>query len=496
MKTNIKTNIISSLLLQIVSAICSVILPPLFILSYGSEVYGSIAAITQVMGFLGLLEAGIGSVAYVALYHALSEGGNEKLLIVRNTIKQYYFKVAVISIVLCTGLAFGLPFLLDNGKTFGFNLELCLIIGCGHFIQYYFGITNQLLLNADFKGYVNSLSSIFATLLNCTITYLLINIGCTVLTVKFVSAMVFLLRPIVLNIYVRKRYQFPNNKKTDQNLLAQRWNNLGQTIAFYLHSQTDIVLITIFLSVAENSVYSLYAGIVSAIKMVINVIMNNYTSILGRACSQDETKDRIDSLFTKFCGINNFFTNTLFAVLCLLIIPFMEIYTKEFVDYPYIRPTFAYLLCLAEFVYLLRFPYNTLINVKGHFKETQIAAYMEAGLNLVLSIILIRHLGIVGCMLGTIAAMLFRYVYSVIYVKRKLLDFCIKTYAKVLLENAFCVISTLCAVLVIDFSYMDNYILFFLTGVLLIVLTGLVNIVIHFLLFKDNILKSINYKIL
>lgn len=495
MKTNIKLNIASSLILQIVSSLCSLLLPQLFVPAYGSEIYGAITTITQVMGFLGLLEAGVGSVAYVALYHALSEGSNEKLLIVRNTIQWYYHKVAVISLVLCLGLSIVLPFLLDDGRDFSFNLELCLIIGCGHFVQYYFGITNQLLLNADFKGYINSLSSLLVTILNCTVIYFLINAGCGVLTVKFVSAFIFFLRPIILNVYVRKNYSLlQENKDIDSSLLAQRWNNLGQTIAFYLHNQTDVVLIMLFLSVSENSVYGLYAGIVSAIKMIINVVMNNYTSIVGRACSGDEADEKIKGLFGKFCSINNFFTNTLFSVLCILFIPFMRIYTKTFVDYCYVRPIFAYLMCLTEFVYLMRFPYNTLINVKGHFKETQFAAYTEAGINLVLSVIFIQQFGIVGCMLGTLVAMLFRYVYSVVYVKRKLLNIQKATYVKTMAEIILNIVITICAIGFVDFSYMNNYLHFFISGVIIIVLVGLTNALIHFILFKENIFKIINYK--
>ncbi len=51
----------------------------------------------------------------------------------------------------------------------------------------------------------------------------------------------------------------------------------------------------------------------------------------------------------------------------------------------------------------------------GHFKQTQIAAYGEAMINVIFSVLLVSKFGLVGVAVGTLLATLFRLFYYVIY---------------------------------------------------------------------------------
>ena len=55
-------NIISSLVLQLVTVICGFIVPRLFIKSFGSNVNGLVTSITQFLAYITLLESGFGPV--------------------------------------------------------------------------------------------------------------------------------------------------------------------------------------------------------------------------------------------------------------------------------------------------------------------------------------------------------------------------------------------------------------------------------------------------
>lgn len=60
-------NISVALILQIVAIICGLILPRLIISTFGSDVNGLINSITQFLGYIILLEAGVGEL-FVQLY--------------------------------------------------------------------------------------------------------------------------------------------------------------------------------------------------------------------------------------------------------------------------------------------------------------------------------------------------------------------------------------------------------------------------------------------
>lgn len=66
-------NIILSLGVQLVTAICGFIIPKLIIEQYGSAVNGLVSSITQFLAYITFLEAGIGPVIKAALYKPIAK---------------------------------------------------------------------------------------------------------------------------------------------------------------------------------------------------------------------------------------------------------------------------------------------------------------------------------------------------------------------------------------------------------------------------------------
>ena len=77
-------NIVYALIAQAVTLILGIIIPRLVIVSYGSEINGLLSSVKQVIGYLALLEAGVGAAALQALYRPISENDKESANIWRN----------------------------------------------------------------------------------------------------------------------------------------------------------------------------------------------------------------------------------------------------------------------------------------------------------------------------------------------------------------------------------------------------------------------------
>ena len=78
----------------------------------------------------------------------------------------------------------------------------------------------------------------------------------------------------------------------------------------------------------------------------------------------------------------------LFTVTALLITPFVQLYTRGIVDTDYNQPLFGFLLVLSEALYLVKLPHLNLAYSANKFKEITIPAYIEAILNIVISVVL------------------------------------------------------------------------------------------------------------
>jgi len=85
-------NTISSIVLQFVVMLTGLILPKLYIVTYGSEVNGLVTSITQFISYFTIVEAGLASAGINALYKPLAEQDNGKVSSVLAAIRKFYFQ--------------------------------------------------------------------------------------------------------------------------------------------------------------------------------------------------------------------------------------------------------------------------------------------------------------------------------------------------------------------------------------------------------------------
>ena len=81
---------------------------------------------------------------------------------------------------------------------------------------------------------------------------------------------------------------------------------------------------------------------------------------------------------------------------------------KGIYDANYYQPILGWIMVLAEFAFCIREPYVNMAYVANKFKEVSKYAYIEAGINIVLSTILVIKFGIIGVAIATFIAMIYR----------------------------------------------------------------------------------------
>ena len=414
-------NVSSQLVLQLVTAICGFIIPKLMLENFGSELNGMIASITQFLGIMALLESGFGIVAKTAFYKPLATGDKPGISGIFNATESFFRRIAFIFLGYCVALAFVFPLINESGFDYWFTLTLVLIVGISSFMQYYFGVSYTVLLNADQRGFFSAFLQTCTIILNAALVALLIGLGADIHTVKLVSAFVFILKPIILNVYGRRRYRVDKSVPRDEASLAQRWDNLGQSIALYVHTKTSYIFITLFSTFKEVSVYSVYSLITTSLSSVISSISTGFVSGLGNIYANKE-KENFKRVFNLYVFVNGFVTFLFYTIAIITMIPFITIYTAKMTDADYIRPLFGVMLIAAEVIYCIRLPYYYVITNAGHFKEMKRGAYVEAGMNIVLSLCLINFLGILGLAIATTIAMAVRTVEIIIYCSKNITE--------------------------------------------------------------------------
>lgn len=482
-KKNIYITAIVGLCEEGVAIICGFILPRMILTYFGSAYNGIVAAVTQFIGCIALLKSGIGMATKAALYEPLANRNQDKINGIMAATMEFLRKVACIFIVGILAFAAIYPALINKEFSWPFTFSLVLIISLGTFFQYFFGLANQLLLEADQKYYIVSSIAIINTAFNTIISVICMKAGMSIHGVKLCSTLVYCITPILLYIYVNKKYGINRRAKPDNESISQRWNAFGMQIANFVNNNTDIIVASIFLNLREVSVYTIYYLAINGVKKAINRITTGVESALGCiAVSEDE--QQLTKKFLAFEYILNVLSIIAFSVLISIIVPFVKVYTRGVTDVQYDRYVFALIACASELFFCLRIAYTQIIQAKGAFKETKHYYYIEAIINIVLSVILVNLIGLVGIVIGTLVAMIYRTVTSAVYTYKQVLSIDIKLfYYRIILTIFNVMINIMVVSSVVQRLKCENYIDLIIIAVISLIITVIATVIFHLLAF-------------
>lgn len=413
-------NIIASLVFRVTATVCGLLVLQLTIQTFGSAVNGLVNSIEQFLGFVVILESGIGGVVRAALYRPLANRDIRSVSRITKAAEQFYRIIAFISMAYTIGLAIFYPYLVTSDFSWSFTFSLILIIGITSFFRYYFALSYRILLAADQRKYVDTGFQTLGILVSTVVVIALIRLGASIQIVTLGSSLVYIVRPLVLNYYVKRRYGLETDCEPDQIALEQKWDAVGHHVAGIIHRKTDVVILTIFAPIVEVSVYAVYVSITGAIKATFGTFFSNLEAAFGDMIAKNERRV-LERNFRVFEFMSFSMITVLFTSTAILIIPFVFAYTRGIHDANYIRPVFASVLILADAFSCLRVPYQTVAMAAGHYRQTRNGAFVEAGINIVLSLILVQYWGMVGVAIGTLCAMIFRTIQYVHYLSVNIL---------------------------------------------------------------------------
>lgn len=491
-KTNVTLlNAISSFILQIVTIITGFIIPRFILTIFGSEVNGLVSSLNQFLGYISLLEGGISSVIMANLYKPLAENDAQKISSIVKTAQKFFNKIGIIFIVYTIILAIIYPLFFNKTFDYIYICSLTFILSLTSYIQYVFALSYKLLLTANRKVYIVSFTQIITTILNVIIFGILIKIFPNIHVLKLLSALIFIIQPIVYRKYTNKFFKIDKQIREDKSLLKSRWDGFGINIAAFMHYNTDIVILTIFSNLKVVSIYSVYALVANGLRQLIVAISTGISPTIGQAYAKQNIDD-LKSKFDKYEFVITFLTTFCFTIAGLLITPFVMVYTSKVVDTNYYQPTFGILLILSEAVFCLKEPFVCLAYSANKFKDIKIHAYIEALLNMLISIFLVRRFSLIGVAIGTLIAMLYRTSFHIFYLKKHIINRpIIKFLKKVLLFSIGIVFVTLFAIFVFpitEFSWLNLV----LKGLIYSTILFIVLMILSFVCYKEEVKYFIN----
>lgn len=484
-KKRLILNTLSPFILQITTLVCGFILPVLFLRVYGSAVNGLINSITQFLSVISFLELGVGAVVQSALYKPLADHDEKTVSKLMVSANKFFHRLALILVIYVFCLVIVYPRLINDEFSYFYTAFLIVAISISSFAQYYFGIVNALLLNADQRGYIQYNAQTITIILNTVVCSIMILMGGTIQLVKLSTSLIYLLRPVAMHIYVNRKYKIDWKIQYTEEPIQQKWNGIAQHVAAVVLNSTDSIVLTMMSTLSNVSIYSVYNMVVYGVKQLFLSMTNGVQALMGELLAKNEIK-----------ALNEFFrwvewsihTGVVFVFGCttVLVVPFAQIYTLGINDANYVQPLFGALLALAHAGHCLRLPYNLMILAGGHYKQTQRNYVIAAVVNIVVSIATVKAWGLIGVAIGTLVAMFYQTIWMAKYISKNLICWPFKFFLKQMVVD----------VLVFAISYfisahirikMLNYFAWFCMAFKVAAVWGIVIVGVNMIFYRSNV---------
>lgn len=439
-------NTATSLLAQLVAVVYGFVLPRLILEQFGSEVNGLTQSIKQFLGVISFLDLGVGQVVRSALYRPLAEKDSTEISSVLASGRKFYRRLAYILATYVVVLVFAYPSLVEQEFGWVYTATLIAAMAISSFAQYFFGMISEQLLHADQRSYVLYTLQIVGNVLSAVVCVWMIHVGCTIHALKLVTALIFLIRPLGVYLYIQKKFQVNWKIQYTGEPIAQKWNGVAQHVSAVVLDGTDTIVLTLFSTLSNVSVYSVYYMVITSIQQFYQAATAGIQSAAGALWAKGDRKAQNRMFSYAQMGLH-FVTVFLFTCIGLLIVPFVRVYTDGLTDADYVQPLFAVILTIAYGIRCLRTPYNIWILAAGHYKQTQKCHIIAATLNLSISAIAVWRWGLIGIAVGTLIAMLYQTGWMAIYNTKHLLEWPLRNMLKQLAADALAVVLSclLCA---------------------------------------------------
>ncbi|MGL4990804.1 MAG: lipopolysaccharide biosynthesis protein [Sarcina sp.] len=373
-----------------------------FIDTLGAQVLGLSSLYSNIVGYLSIVEMGIGVAIICCLYKPFADDDREKVKGYLNYYEKFYKLIA--AVILIGGIAIT-PFL----HTFiEGNISMTLVrVGFILFVlnavvTYTFGY-KQCMLNVAQESYKVSIAM--------TISKIIIAFGQIYILEKYHSFYAYLIIQIVVNLicnvlinmYIDKKY--PWLRKTKGKLNKEEKKDLRVFIkAVFMHKiggaivlGTDNIVVSAFIGLTSVAAYNNYMLIITALTGVVEQIMTGITASIGNLLL--ENNKELEYKTHKRMFLVNFWIASLIAIVLFNTLDsFIELWVgKVFV----LGGLTVGLLIFNMYFKMMRGQIEEFKNASGEFHKDRYAPLVEGAINLIFSIVFVKLIGLPGVFLGT-----------------------------------------------------------------------------------------------
>ena len=366
-------NAITALTMTLVNGLLGIVVTRFVIDQYGSDFNGLNSTANQIINVLLIIEGGFTMASNVALFAPLTQGdyplANGILSATRNKFK----KVGIIFFLVGIAVAVVYGLVANSGLPEEFIFTVILMTIAPAAFNLYYATTYRVLLQTQQKEYVINIITICTIGLGHLANIVMISCGGPMWMVRFITMVFAFANSIMIAGYVKKKTPYLNLKQEPRAEMIQGTGDvMVQKVTGVIYNSAPIVFLSISATggTALASVYAVYNNVFTMIKSLLHSVIDAPRLSFGQMLTERKKSDVWQAFaqyeFAAFAAVFVLLTSC-----CVLILPFVSLYTDGITDINYYDVKIALLMVGISALEMLHIPSGHMINMAGKFRVSR-----------------------------------------------------------------------------------------------------------------------------
>lgn len=399
-----KLNVCVAIAFKIITMIMSIVLKMVLIAICGNEVNGLNALYISIIGVLSVAELGVGSAITYCMYKPIVENDHAIVAALYHLFQKLYLLIGAIIFLAGVALTPFLPYFAKDYSQLDVNIYLTFLLVLISVTASYLFSAKISLINAYKNDYITTIitysSVVFQYVLQITVLYATRSFVCYLLCriaavfVQGVATEWVARKNYGVILKIHSKLDTTTKKKVWKNVKAMFMHKIGNVLV----NTVDSIVISAFVGVVSLGEFSNYTLILSSMTGIITLIFTSLTSVIGHFC-EEENKQVVQKYCESFHLLNfvigTFFFLGYYAVIDDLI---AMLFSLELV----VSKNISFVITLNGFIQFMRHGIMTFKDATGTFYADRWKPLFEGITNIILSICMVKIMGVVGVLVATI----------------------------------------------------------------------------------------------
>ena len=401
-----KKSIINSsanILALIIMFIPNIIIRKIFLDSLGSEMLGLTSLYTNIISWLSIFEMGVGSAIVFSLYKPYSINDYKSIKSYIDFYGKFYRKIGLIILIASLLISPFIKYFISDNVNYNIASIGLILYAINTFISYIFSY-RLCILNVAQEAYIITLGTSISRLIIFIVQVVMLKTYPNFILYIIIQIVINLIYFIIINMYISKRFTWINGK--GEELKDAEKSNLTRNInALFMHKigtlvlqSTDNIVISKFLGLTTLAKYTNYQIVINVLQSLVDSILGGLTGSLGNLIAEGDINKSYNihkKIFFMSFWITSFIVISIYNTLNQFVV--LWVGEQNLIN------TFTFnIILINTYFFTMRGSVEQFKSASGVYYQDRYAPLAEAIINLVVSITLVKYMGLSGVFIGTL----------------------------------------------------------------------------------------------